>query len=218
MKVEIDALERNGTWTIADLPLGKKAIGCKWVYKIKYNSDGTIECFKAYLVVLGNNQVEAVDYHETFAPMAKMISVRTFLAVTAIRNWELHQMDVHNAFLHGDLDEEVYMMLPPDFSSSPGKVCKLRKSLYGLRQAPRNWFPKLAFALKSFGFVQSYADYSLFSYNHDGVILQMLVYVDGLIIAGNNSSYVIEFKIYLSTCFHMTDLSVLKYFLGIEIA
>ena len=217
MKAEIEALERNGTWKIEDLPPGKKAIGCKWVYKIKYKSDGTVERFKARLVVLGNNQVEGIDYNETFAPVAKMVSVRTFLAIATIRNWELHQMDVHNAFLHGDLDEEVYMRLPQGFSSSPGKVCRLRKSLYGLCQAPRNWFAKLASALKSFGFIQSYADYSLFSYHRNGVILHVLVYVDDLIIAGNTSSSIADFKKYLSSCFHMKDLGVLKYFLGIEI-
>ncbi|KAL0320042.1 UNVERIFIED_CONTAM: Retrovirus-related Pol polyprotein from transposon RE1 [Sesamum radiatum] len=149
MKAEIDALERNGTWIIADLLLSKNAIRCKWVYKIKYNSDGTIERFKTSLVVLENNQIEGIDYHETFAPVAKMVSIRTFLTVAAIRNWELHHMDVHNAFLHGnlvlhgDLDEEVYIRLPPVFSSSPEKVCKLHKSLYGLRQAPRNWLPSV---------------------------------------------------------------------------
>lgn len=218
MRKEIDALEKNGTWVLEDLPHGKKAIGCKWVYKIKYNSDGTIERYKARLVILGNNQVAGIDYNETFAPVAKMVSVRVFLAVAVIRNWELHQMDVHNAFLHGDLDEEVYMKLPPGFYGSRGKVCRLKKSLYGLRQAPRNWFSKLATALKTFGFTQSYADYSLFSFKRSGIELHVLVYVDDLIVAGNNSDAITKFKAYMSTCFHMKDLGTLKYFLGIEIA
>ena len=115
MKHEIHALEHNGTWTMEPLPPGKKAIGCKWIYRIKYNSDGSTERFKARLVILGNNQVEGLDYNETFAPIAKMVTVRTFLAVAAAaaKSWELHQMDVHNAFLHGDLEEEVYMKMPP---------------------------------------------------------------------------------------------------------
>lgn len=150
MQKEIEALENNGTWTITDLPSGKKVISCKWVYKTKYNSDGTIERHKARLVILGNKQVEGIDYNETFAPVAKMVIVRTFLAVAAAKNWELHQMDVHNAFLHGDLNEEVYMKIPPGFSSqNSGKVCRLRKSLYGLRQAPPNWFAKLEMALSN---------------------------------------------------------------------
>ncbi|KAK9178380.1 hypothetical protein WN943_027570 [Citrus x changshan-huyou] len=219
MAKEIDALEKNETWTLADLPPGKKAIGCKWIYRIKYHSDGSIERCKARLVILGNNQIEGVDYNETFAPVAKMVSVRTFLAVAVARDWELHQMDVNNAFLHGDLDEEVYMQLPPGFSTtSSGKVCRLRKSLYGLSQAPRNWFAKLAGALKSFGFVQSYADYSLFTFERHDISIHVLIYVDDLIIAGNNTTAISTFKAYLSCCFHMKDLGVLKYFLGIEIS
>ncbi|KAH9718013.1 retrovirus-related pol polyprotein from transposon RE1 [Citrus sinensis] len=192
MAKEIDALEKNETWTLADLPPGKKAIGCKWVYCIKYHSDGSIERCKARLVIL---------------------------AVAVARDWELHQMDVNNAFLHGDLAEEVYMQLPPGFSTtSSGKVCRLRKSLYGLRQAPRNWFAKLAGALKSFGFDQSYADYSLFTFARHDISIYVLVYVDDLIIAGNNTTAISAFKAYLSRCFHMKDLGVLMYFLGIEIS
>ncbi|KAH9678849.1 retrovirus-related pol polyprotein from transposon RE1 [Citrus sinensis] len=179
----------------------------------------SIERCKARLVILGNNQIEGVDYNETFAPVAKMVSVQTFLAIAVARDWELHQMDVNNAFLHGDLDEEVYMQLPPGFSTtSSGKVCRLRRSSYGLSQAPRNWFAKLAGALKSFGFVQSYADYSLFTFERHDISIHVLIYVDDLIIAGNNTTAISTFKAYLSCCFHMKDLGVLKYFLGIEIS
>lgn len=138
MQEEVDALERNKTWTLEDLPSNKRVIGCRWVYKIKYQSDGTVERLKARLVVYGNRQIAGIDYNETFAPVAKMVTVRTFLAIAVARKWELHQMDVHNAFLHGDLDEEIYMQLPPGFiCASPRKVCRLRKSIYGLRQSPR---------------------------------------------------------------------------------
>jgi hypothetical protein len=152
MGTEIDAQEENHTWTIEDLPPGKRAIGSQWVYKVKHNSDGTIERYKARLVALGNKQKEGEDYGETFAPVAKMATVRLFLDVAAKRNWEIHQIDVHNAFLHGDLREEVYMKLPPGFEAShPNKVCRLRKALYGLKQAPRCWFEKLTTALKRSG-------------------------------------------------------------------
>ncbi|KAL2926115.1 Retrovirus-related Pol polyprotein from transposon RE1 [Bienertia sinuspersici] len=195
MAHEIRALEDNGTWTMEPLPPGKKALGSKWVYRIKYHANGTVERLKARLVIMGNHQVEGTDYTETFAPVAKMVTVRTFLAVAAARNWELHQMDVHNAFLHGDLNEEVYMKPPPGFNTGqPGMVCKLRKSLYGLKQAPRCWFAKLASSLRSYGFRQSYSDYSLFTYNRDGVSLHVLVYVDDLIISGNSSSAIHDFK------------------------
>ena len=118
MQKEISALEDNATWVMAELPPDKNALGCKWVYNIKHNSDGTVERLKARLVIFGNHQVEGIDYNETFAPVAKMVTVRAFLAVAAAKNWELHQMDVHNAFLHGDLDEEVYMKPPPGFHTT----------------------------------------------------------------------------------------------------
>ena len=118
MSSEISALEDNGIWEMSMLPKGKKALGCKWVYKIKFHADGSIEHLQARLVILGNHQVEGLDYHETFAPVAKMTTVRLLLAIAATKNYELHQMNVHNAFLHGDLDEEVYTRLPPGFTVS----------------------------------------------------------------------------------------------------
>ncbi|XP_074271411.1 putative mitochondrial protein AtMg00820 [Silene latifolia] len=134
MKSEIDALERNNTWTLEDLLPNKKAIGSKWVYKIKYNADGTIERYKARLVAMGNRQIEGIEYNKTFAPTIKMVMVRTLLAIAAAKRWAIHQMDVHNAVLHCDLNEEVYMKPPLGFSSNTnGKVFRLRKSLYGLR-------------------------------------------------------------------------------------
>nr|GEY50014.1 retrovirus-related Pol polyprotein from transposon TNT 1-94 [Tanacetum cinerariifolium] len=139
MDSELEALERNQTWTIEELPSNKKALGCKWVYIIKYKSDGTIERFKARLVILGNHQVDGIDYTETIAPIEKMVTVRVFLAVATSKQWELHQMYLHNAFLHGDLEEKVFMKIPPGLNKGkPGEACKLRKSLYGLQQAPRS--------------------------------------------------------------------------------
>ena len=109
MAQESEALELSQTWSIVDLPLGCKPINCKWVYKVKYNSDESIERYKARLVIRGDKQIEGVEYNETFAPVAKMASVHCFLSITAAKGWTLHQMDVNNAFLHGDLYEEVYM-------------------------------------------------------------------------------------------------------------
>ncbi|XP_010484995.1 PREDICTED: uncharacterized protein LOC104763305 [Camelina sativa] len=134
MAKEIKALEDNDTWSLEMLSAGKKALGSKWIYKLKFNVDGSLERYKASLVVLGNHQVEGEDFKDTFAPVVKMTTVRALFEVTANR---APQMDVHNAFLHGDLDKDVYVKLPPGFlTSHPTKVCKLKKSLYGLKQAP----------------------------------------------------------------------------------
>ncbi|KAG7563712.1 Ribonuclease H-like superfamily [Arabidopsis suecica] len=216
---EVGALEENETWDIVTLPEGKHAIGCKWVFRIKYNSDGSIERFKARLVALGNRQEEGTDYNETFAPVVKMTTIRTLLKIASARDWELFQMDVHNAFLHGDLEEEIYMKLPPGINNTDSsKVCKLKKSLYGLKQAPRCWFAKLSNALLEFGFVTNYTDSSLFTYFSGKSCLYVLVYVDDFIVGGNDSKLTTEFKRYMSECFHMKDLGPLKFFLGIEVS
>lgn len=163
--------------------------------------------------------MEGEDYTETFTPVAKMTTIRCFLEIVASHDWEVHQMDVHNAFLHGDLEEEVYMQLPPSFrAEDQSKVCKFHKSLYGLKQTPRCWFAKLSKALIDNGFIQSVPDYSLFVYNQAGVQIHVLIYVDGLIIIGNSSKVISTFKNYFCTCFKMKDLKILKYFLGIKVA
>ncbi|KAG7578454.1 Retrotransposon gag domain [Arabidopsis thaliana x Arabidopsis arenosa] len=220
MSGEVNALEENETWDITNPPPGKKAIGSHWIFTIKYKSNGEIERYKARLVAMGNRQVEGLDFDETFAHVVKMTTIREFLKIAAVKRWEVHQMDVHNAFLHGDLEEEVYMRLPLGFvSQDKSKVCRLKKSLYGLRQAPRCWFAKLAAALKGYGFAQQVADYSLFTLERGFMQLFVLVYVDDLLIGGNDLNGIQEFKGYLSDeCFHMKDLGPMKYFLGIEVS
>lgn len=219
MKDEIKALEENGTWKMEDFPPDKKVIGCNWVYKLKFNSDGSFEIYKAPLVVLSNNQTEVVDYDEIFAHVAKMVTIRSFLEVDVSRDWEVHQMDVNNMFLHVYLDEEMYMCLSPGFrTNDTNKVCRLPKFLYGLHQTPRCWFAKLNAALKDYGFHQSIKYYSLFTLDRQGTHLHALVYVDDLIITSSSSQVIQELKTYLSNYFHMKDLGVLKYFLGVEVA
>lgn len=219
MGKEVTAFEETNTWDVTTLPPGKKALGNMWIYSNKYHADGTLERPKARLVVLGNHQTEGEDFTETFAPVAKLSTVRIILKLAAAKGWLVHQMDVSNAFLHGDLEEEIYMKLPQGFTSSdPTKVCRLRKSLYGLRQSPRCWYVKLSDALEKFGFSHDYADHSLFSKIRGSVTLHILVYVDDFVIAYNDSTALQEFKDYLRRCFRMTDLGNLKYFLGIEVA
>ena len=145
MDKEIEALKVTNTWSLVPLPFGKSPIGCKWVYRVKYLLDGSIERYKARLVAKGFKQKFGLDYFETFSPVAKSVSIQIVLTLAAVKGWFLHQMDVNNAFLHGDLNEDVYMCLPPGFhSKGENIVCKLNKSLYGLKQASRQWFDKFS--------------------------------------------------------------------------
>lgn len=153
MKKEIEALEANETWTLETLPSGKRAIDSKCVYKIKYKPNGEIEQYKARLVAKGFTQIKGIEFHETFAPVAKLVIVRILLAVVAKKNWAIHQLDINYAFFHGDLREYVYMKVPQGFEKQgDNRVCKLCKLLYGLRQASRNWYYKFTKALLCIGF------------------------------------------------------------------
>jgi Reverse transcriptase (RNA-dependent DNA polymerase) len=158
------------------------------VYKIKYRSDGTIERYKARLLAKGYTKTYGIDYHETFAPVAKMNTVRILLSIAVNNGWTLHQMDIKNAFLQGTLEEEVYINLPPGHRKEnvPNFVCRLKKSIYGLKQSPRAWYGKLSNFLISCNFKISGADSSLFIKNNFNGITIVLVYVDDLIITGDN--------------------------------
>ena len=214
MNKEIVALEENGTWILTELPPGKIPIGSKWVWKIKFHADGTIERYKARLVAIGCSQKEGVDYKETFAPVAKMVTVRTFLAIAVHHGWEIEQLDVNNAFLHGDLHEEVYMQVPQGYSQTlpPNTVCKLQKSLYGLKQANRQWFEKLTTFLISLGFKQSNVDTSLFTFQKAHVFLSLLVYVDDILLAGNDKAMIRSIKDNLNEKFSIKELGSLHYY------
>ncbi|GJZ23964.1 ribonuclease H-like domain-containing protein [Tanacetum coccineum] len=218
MNNEIEALNRNNTWYICDLLVGRKPIGSKWIWKIKYKASGDIERYKARLVAKGFSQREGFDYDETFSPVVKIVTVRCLITLVVVNNWPLYQLDVNNAFLYGDLNEDVYMTLPDGYNDeNKSKVCKLNKSLYGLKQSPRQLNAKLTTALTEHGFEQSKFDYSLYTKHNGDKFIALLVYVDDIIITKNDNIGIKEFKVFLSTKFLIKDLGVLKYFLGIEV-
>jgi hypothetical protein len=220
MMEELNALDKNKTWELVHLPAGKKVVSCKWVYTVKQNAEGKIERYKARLVARGYSQMYGIDYDETFAPVAKMSTVRTLISCATNFGWPLHQLDVKNAFLHGDLQEEVYMEIPPGFSTpkTTGKVCRLRKSLYGLKQSPRAWFDRFRRAVCHMGYRQCNGDHTVF-YRHLGCRITILaVYVDDIIITGDDEVEISRLKGSLSKEFEVKDLGQLRYFLGIEIA
>ena len=219
MQKEFQALAANNTWEVVPLPKDKRPISCKWVYKVKYRADGNIERYKARLVAKGFTQKEGIDYHETFSPVIKFNTVRCLVNLSIKRDWKIHQFDVNNVFLHGDLHEEVYMKMPPGMEgSSPSMVCKLKKSLYGLKQASRQWYDKLSLALTEKGFIRSKNDHSLFTKKSSDSIVIVAVYVDDVlvIVTCNNSEEIMALKQLLDDRFKIKDLGTLNFFLGLE--
>jgi len=177
-------------------------VGCKWVYTVKYKADGTIDRFKARLVAKGYTQKYGIDYTDTFAPVAKINTVRVLLSLAANLDWPLQQFDVKNAFLHGDLTEEIYMDLPPGWSDTDirkPKICRLKKSLYGLKQSPRAWFGRFTKSMRAFGYRQSNWDHTLFLKHRDGKVTALIVYVDDMVVTGNDPAEQAALKNYLST-------------------
>ncbi|GJR63477.1 putative RNA-directed DNA polymerase [Tanacetum coccineum] len=219
MEEEIKALIKNNRWEKRVLPPGKKTVGCRWVFTIKYKPDGTIERYKARLVANGYTQTCRNDYSETFSPVAKINTIRVLISIAANKGWPLHQFDVKNAFLHGELKEEIYMEAPRGFTDNFGEreVCLLKKSLYGLKQSPRAWFGRFTLAMKHYGFKQSNSDHTLFLKQRGNLITCLIIYVDDMIITGNDKEEITKLKKNLFTEFEMKDLGRLKYFLGIEV-
>ncbi|RVX07666.1 Retrovirus-related Pol polyprotein from transposon TNT 1-94 [Vitis vinifera] len=221
MNEEMKSLQKNETWELVECPPGKKPVGCRWIYTVKYKADGSIERFKVRLVVKGYTQTYGIDYTETFAPVAEINIVRVLLSLAANLDWPLQQFDVKNAFLHGELSEEVYMDLPLGCMVSEKqcqKVCKLKKSLYGLKQSPRAWFGRFTKSMRAFGYRQSNSDHTLFLKKKHGKITALIVYVDDMVVTGNDPEERKALQNYLSREFEMKDLGPLKYFLGIEVS
>ncbi|KAH9727669.1 retrovirus-related pol polyprotein from transposon RE1 [Citrus sinensis] len=219
IKAEYNALISNGTWTLVPRTENHKLVGNKWVFRIKTNTDGSVEKYKARLVAKGFQQIEGVNYFETFSPVVKSATVRVILSLAVMNQWQIRQVDVNNAFLNGDLTEEVYMRQPEGFvdQQRPDFVCKLHKALYGLKQAPRAWFDKLKSSLIQWGFKNSKSDTSLFLRRTKSSIIIILIYVDDILITGSDCVELEKFIKLFSSAFALKDLGKLSYFLGIEV-
>ncbi|KAH9324630.1 hypothetical protein KI387_004808, partial [Taxus chinensis] len=219
MDYEYQSVMKNNTWQLVDLPPRKKPIGCRWIFKTKYKADGIVDKHKARLVAKGYTQKEGIDYEETFAPTAKIKTIRMIFALVAWFDLKVHQMDVTSVFLNGDLQEEVYMTQPEGYVilGREEKVCRLKKSLYGLKQAPRAWYIKIDEHLVQHGFVRNPYDPNLYLEKQGGEMVIVVVYVDDLVITGSLVKMIDETKKDLKRSFDMIDLGLMHYCLGLEV-
>jgi hypothetical protein len=219
MVEEMDALDKNEAWDIVELPAGRKYVGSKWLFKKKFNAQGKVEKYKARLVEKGYSQVEGIDFGEIFSLVAKLTSIRFILSIVVAFDLEVEQMDVKTTFLHGDLEEEIYMKQPEGFVVKGKKelVCKLKKSLYGLKQSPRMWYQNFDTYILGLGFVRSRVDHCVYSKQVGNHFIYVVLYVDDMLLVGNNMDVIKEVKSQLSSKFDMKDLNVANFILGMEI-
>lgn len=220
MEEEKAALRTNQTWDLVPPPTNTNILGSHWVYRTKYKAYGSIERHKARLVAQGFTQVAGSDFHHTFSPVVKASTVHVILAISVHFNWPLHQLDIKNAFLNGVLSKPVYMAQPSGFFDPrfPNHVCRLKKALYGLRQAALAWFQCFSNILFSLGFCQSRCNTSLFFLHRGTSVIFLLLYVDDIVLTGNNKSLLRQFITRAREEFALKDLGTLTYFLGLEIS
>ncbi|GJZ60536.1 retrovirus-related pol polyprotein from transposon TNT 1-94 [Tanacetum coccineum] len=221
MKLEIEAIEKNNTWELCDLPPDATAIEVKWVFKVKLDKDGNVDKHKARLVVKGYAQKQGVDYSEVFAPVARWDTIRTIFAFAAQRGMKIHQLDVKSAFLYGMLEETVFVEQPQGFEvqGKEKKVYRLRKALYGLKQAPRAWYRRIEGYFLKEGFKKCPYEPTLFvkSVKENDEFLIVSIYVDDLIITGTTLALIEKFKTSMKSEFEMSDMGEMRYFLGVEV-
>ena len=218
MQAEMDSITNNATWSLVELPPTKKAISSRWVYKLKPGSHGGPPRYKARLVARGFEQKDGIDFFDTFAPVVRWETIRILLAIATHQNWTIHQLDVLTAFLNGILEEDVYMHQPLGFVQKGAEhlVCKLHKSLYGLRQSPRAWYARLHTALLAWKLTQSHSDPNLYFAHVGNHTIALLVYVDDILITGSNPSLITKLKTHLHTEFKTNDLGPIHRYLGIQ--
>ncbi|KAK1681285.1 hypothetical protein QYE76_042133, partial [Lolium multiflorum] len=219
MKSEMGSMYDNKVWTLVELPDSRKAVENKWIFKRKTDADGNITVYKARLVAKGFRQIQGVDYDETFSPVAKLKSVRILLAIAAFFDYEIWQMDVKTAFLNGDIEEELYMVQPKGFvdPKNADKVCKLQRSIYGLKQASRSWNRRFDKVIKDFGFIQCHGEACIYKKVSGSSVAFLILYVDDILLIGNDIELLSSVKGYLNNSFSMKDLGEASYILGIKI-
>ena len=218
MDEEFSALIRNHTWDLVRYSPQYNIVGNKWVFKLKLNPKRGVERYKARLVAKGFHETPDIYFKETFSLVVKVATIRMVLTMVVSRNWDIRQLDVNNAFLNGTLEEEVYMAQPEGYvdDSKPNHVCKLNRALYGLKQAPRGWFDNLRATLIQWGFQNSKSDTSLFIFNSNGKTIYLLVYVDDILLTGNDELLLNKLTSDMRRVFALKNLGHIHYFLGIE--
>jgi len=202
---------------VNELPIGRKAVGYKWVFKLKLNPDNSIARYKARLVAKGYSQVPSQDFTETTSPVAQLASYRALLALAAKLNLEAHHLDIETAFLNGMLDEEIYMKAPDGFDTEKNGIWKLRKSLYGLKQASHVWNKLLDGTLKKLGFNRCGKDTCVYLFQSETKFIILAVHMDDMLIVSNSGSKLAEMKLNLTKHFKVKDLGEVKFLLGIEV-
>ncbi|KAJ9558659.1 hypothetical protein OSB04_013273 [Centaurea solstitialis] len=219
LKAEMQSMYDNQVWELTDLPQHCRAVGRKWVFKKKTDMDGNVHTFKARLVAKGFTQTHGIDYDETFSLVAMLKSIRILMAISAYFNYEIWQMDVKTAFLNGKLTEDVYMEQPEGFEDpkNPNKVCKLLKSIYGLKQASRSWNLQFDERIKEFGFAKSEFEPCVYTKFSGSIVTFLVLYVNDILLIGNDVPTLQSVKSWLSRCFQMKDLGEAAYILGIKI-
>ncbi|KAL4383655.1 hypothetical protein GQ457_15G018400 [Hibiscus cannabinus] len=219
MRSEMDSMSDNQVWTLVEPPEGIKPIGCKWVFKKKTDMDGNVQTYKGRLVAKGFRQIHGVDYDETFSPVAMFKSIRILLAVAAFHDYEIWQMDVKTAFLNEKLEEDVYMTQPEGFVTPKNarNVCKLQRSIYGLKQASRSWNLRFNEAIQEFGFIRNEDEPCVYKKFSGSIVSFLILYVDDILIIGNDTPTLQSIKTWLSSCFSKKDLGEATYILGVKI-
>nr|GFB28572.1 retrotransposon protein, putative, Ty1-copia subclass [Tanacetum cinerariifolium] len=219
MNVKMQSMKDNEVWVLVELPPNGKTVGSKWLFKKKTDMDENVHIYKARLVAKGFTQTSRIDYEETFSPVADIRVIRILIAIAAYYDYEIWQMDAKTAFLNGHLNEEVYMEKPEGFVNPkyPNRVCKLKRSIYGLKQASRQWNKRFDDEIKKFSFTQNHDEPCVYIKASGSNITFLILYVDDILLMGNGIPMLQSVKTYIGKCFAMKDLGKVAYILGIRI-